>query len=247
MSSRRLSGRERYVVVAVSALIGAALVFGALTLWSDEFWRDRSFGRKADGLHWRFSVSTASVALVLLAISMTIGPIRRIRGLTVPIHIPWRRTVGVSAAAIAWGHMLLGLTIHSPGFRIWTQFGQITNKNFLLLLIGIGYWLGLAAALALIPLVVTSNRSWLRRLGRRRWKHIQQLSYGVLLIIIAHVMALQYQERRSLVHIGLTFSVFGIVIILQLGGFIATRRAMAAAETKQRASSADTEPAIVQA
>jgi len=224
MSSRRLSGRERYAIVAVVALVLAALIFGALTLWSEEFWRDRSVGRKADGLHWRFSVSFATTALLLLAVTFSIGPVRRLRGLVVPVSVPWRRTTGVSAAVVAWIHMVFGLTIHTDGLRIWSQFGQVLDSNFSSLLFGIAAWLGLVAALGFVPIVATSNHSMVRRLGARRWKHIQRLSYGVLAVIIAHVVAMQYQERRSLVHIGLTFSVFAVVLVLQFSGFIVTRR-----------------------
>ncbi len=215
--------RRVLVVTAVSTAL-VVLVFAALSVLSEELWRNRADGRKADSLHWRLSVSLALASLLLLAATMSIGPLRRLRGASVPVHLPWRRSLGVAAAVVGGIHVVFGITIHSTGWGIWKPFTRITDDNPVRFAFGVGSWLGLFVLLTFIPLVATSNSSMLRRLGAARWKWVQRIAYVSFVLIVGHVLAMQYQERRSLTHIAITAMVIGAVVMLQLAGAIVTWR-----------------------
>ena len=216
---------HRVLVVAGAAVASIVLIYAMLSWWSGEWWRDRSFGRKGDGIHWRLSVATASTALLLMATALSIGPIRRLRyGREGPVHLPWRRTVGVAAAIVGWCHAALGLTIHSAGWRLWGPFTYFGSSNRLMFIFSVAMSLGVLTAVALIPVAATSNSAQLQRLGGRRWKQVQRLSYGVFALLLAHVVGIQYQEKRDLLHISFTMSVIAAVVVLQGAGVAATRR-----------------------
>ncbi len=200
---------------------------------SSELWRDESYGRKADGTHWKLSVATGSIALVLLGLTLSIGPIRAWRrGRQNPIHIRWRRTIDIRTGIVAWVHVGLGITIHSPGWRLDTQFLNIRGfPNPLLVAISIGFWLGSFAAITLIPLMATSNPRMMRRLGPNLWKRVQRLTYILFGLLVVHIGLLQYQERRDLRHVGITFSVVTTTLLVQVAGVRYVKRMNRATST----------------
>lgn len=214
--------RRHLTVAGIAAAVGI-VVFAALSLFSEELWRRAADGRKADSLVWLVSMTLALTALVLLVAALSIGPVLRLRGRRVGVHHPWRRSLGVATALVAWAHVGVGLTVHSTGWDVFTQFTRVTDSNLIRFTFGLGLWVGLGVALSFVPLALTSNAAMLRRLGASRWKLLQRTTYGSFLLLGLHVVLMQYQERRDVVHIALVAAVFAAVIGLQLAGFLRTR------------------------
>ena len=223
-SRARTRQRNRHVVVAAAAVGFMLAVFVGLNL-STEFWRDASAGRKADGLHWRLSVSTGSTALLLLGVSLALGPIRSLRkpGSSPPLTLWWRRATGIWAAVFAAIHSVLGVTIHSNGWRLYVIFLELRSyPDRLLVTLSLAYWVGAMTVAVMAILGLTSNNASVRRLGARRWKMLHRLTYLSLGLVLLHVSLIFYQERRDLRHVSATIGFIALVIGLRL--FLARRQ-----------------------
>jgi DMSO/TMAO reductase YedYZ heme-binding membrane subunit len=215
--------------VATAAAGFTLLVFLALNL-STELWRDASAGRKADGLHWRFSVSTGSTSLLLLGVSLTLGPIRSLRKpATRPLTQWWRRATGIWAAIFAAIHSVLGVTIHSNGWRVYVTFLELRSyPDRLLVTLSLGFWVGAMAAATMVILGLTSNNASVRRLGARRWKRIHRFAFLALGLNLLHVSLIFYQERRDLRHVSASIGFIAVVIGVRL--FVSRRQRYILAE-----------------
>ena len=215
---------KRHVILATGASAATAAIYLALAL-SNETWMDPSLGRKADDSLWRFNVATGSVAMTLLVITLSIGPLRVLGGGRSSVHLPWRRVTGVWATVFAVIHFPGGLAIHSEGWRIWGPFSRILPEaGNLIDSYGVAYWAGLGALALLVVLAATSRDTSLRKMGAQRWKRLHLLAYPALALVLIHAISMQYSERRNLAHAAITAGVLAVAVGLQLAGFLRTRR-----------------------
>ena len=214
---------RRHAIAATTAALAVAALYLLLGL-STEWWPDRSYGRRGDDVHWKLSMATGTTAILLLAVSLTIGPIRRIRsGRRGPVHLPWRRAFGVWAAFTAWTHVVFGITIHATGWRIWVPFTHLWQSQGRLRVLGGSMFVGLAAASILVVLVATSNSSALRKLGAQRWKLVQRSTFIVVILAFVHVTSMQLQEGRALLHVALTLTIFVGIAAIRVAAVRAAR------------------------
>ncbi len=214
----------RHVIVG-GASVCAVLLIVALTELSTEDW-GRPDQLKRDGLLWQFNVATGTVAAALLVVTLSIRPLRTLRGRTTPAHLPWRRATGVWSAVLVVAHIPGGLAIHSSGWRVWTPFESVVPgiDGRPLDEFTVGYWVGLVAALTLVPLLLTSTNESLRRRGAANWKRLHRLVYVTYALAAVHVVALQYGESRDLRHVALTALVFGAAIVVRAVAVVSSRR-----------------------
>lgn len=227
----RMTQQTRHAIVALGAAAAAVVIYLALG-FSTELWVDASLGRKADGALWRFNVATGSVSTILLVVTLSIGPIRVLRGGRRAVHLPWRRATGVWAALFALLHLPGGLAVHSRGWNVFAPFGRIVPEaGNLVDSFGVAYWAGLGALTVLAVLAFTSRDLWLRRLGPLRWKRLHRLSYVGLALVTAHALSMQYSERRDIRHAALTAAVLALAVALQLAGSLRHRREVADGST----------------
>ena len=217
---------KRHLLVALGAALSATALFFLLEL-STEFWVDVTEGRKADGLLWRYNVATGSVALSLLVVTMSIGPIRVLRGRhRRAVQLPLRRVTGIWTAVFALLHFPGGLAIHSRGWEVWKPFTRIVPEfDNLVDSFGVAFWAGLIALACLVVLGITSRDGSLRRLGAVRWKRLHRLAYAALGLVAVHALSMQYSERRDPRHATLTAMVLVVAVGLQAAGFVTLRRA----------------------
>jgi sulfoxide reductase heme-binding subunit YedZ len=195
-----------------------------VTEFSTETWGAPT-DRKSDGLLWQFNVSTGLVAVALLVTTLAIGPVRTLRGRRRAVHLPWRRVAGVWTAVLVAAHVPGGLAMHTSGWELWAPFASAipgaTSRR--LDEFTIGYWVGLFAAVALVPLVVTSSTRWLRRLGPSRWKRLHRLTYVVYFLVAVHVVTMQYGEGRDVRHVALTALLFSLALGVQVVSRVVVR------------------------
>jgi sulfoxide reductase heme-binding subunit YedZ len=135
-------------------------------------------------------------SMILIAVTLLLGPWRAWRGRPVAGSFDLRRDTGIAAGVLGLVHVALGLQVHMGG-RIWLYFvPQVFPPrgakayDFLL-----SNYLGLAATLLLVLLLTISNDLSVRRLGSR-WKAIQAWNTPMLVLVLAHALGYQLLELR---------------------------------------------------
>ena len=210
---------HRHVIVGSAAAVAVGALVAVLE-FSTETW-GMPDERKADGLLWQFNAATGLVALVLLVVTLSIGPVTALRrSRRPPVHLAWRRVTGVWSAGLVAAHVPGGLAIHTTGWRLWSPFASaipgVRARPFDEFTVG--YWIGAAALLSFVPLVMTSTAGALRRLGPARWKRLHRLTYVVFALVAVHAVAMQYGESRDRRHVALTALVFATAVGAQAVG-----------------------------
>jgi sulfoxide reductase heme-binding subunit YedZ len=166
------------------------------------------------------SIATAYASFALLAITLAIGPFRRMMAGRYPLSTHLRRDIGVWAGILALVHVVAALQVHAGGrileYFVWPRgtvhAGMIRFDPF-----GIANILGAAATAAIIALLITSNDRLLGELGAPRWKLIHGATYPTAIVVIVHGLVYAILERRTPPLFGLftTLSV-GIVALRQV-------------------------------
>jgi sulfoxide reductase heme-binding subunit YedZ len=113
-------------------------------------------------------------ALVLLGVTLSITPLRRIARFGNLIDI--RRMLGVGTFCYIVAH--LALYIADQGYDLGKVVHEITHRVYLI--VGATAWLGLAA------LAITSTDGMVRRLGGKRWRRLHQAIYAIALLALIH-------------------------------------------------------------
>ncbi len=148
----------------------------------------------------RLSLSSAYVAVALLIVTLTIGPINALRGARRPVSIDSRRDVGIWCFVWSLLHTIVGLQVHLRG-RMSEYFFQPGDKPLMtrvrLDIFGLANYSGLAAALFVVVLAAISNDWSLRWLGAGLWNRVQQMNYILFAVVIAHAILYQIIEKRS--------------------------------------------------
>ena len=117
---------------------------------------------------------TGRAALVLLVLSLAVTPVKTISGWNQLVRA--RRPLGLYAFFYATLHLLTFVGL-DYAFDLTFLIDGIIEQKFVLI--------GFAAFLLLIPLAVTSTKSWQRRWGKR-WNLLHKLSYLILLLVLGH-------------------------------------------------------------
>ena len=128
----------------------------------------------------RLSFSTAWPGLILLAVTLLIGPWRILRGKAAVLSSDLRRDTGIWAGILGVAHAGIGQCVHLRG-RPWLYYVYEKTGDHLIPIrhdmFGFSNFTGLFAALLLLTLLVTSNDMFMRRLGGREWKSLQRWNY----------------------------------------------------------------------
>lgn len=170
----------------------------------------------------RLSFSTAYPALILLVITLCIGPWKLLRGQRTPVSSDLRRDVGIWAGILGIFHTVIGLCVHLRG-RPWLYFVYQPSEGHSFPLrhdiFGFANYTGSIATIILLLLFVTSNDYALRRLGTPRWKQLQRWNYVLFLFALLHTIAYQTMEKQRVPFVATVVSCGAITLTLQLLGF----------------------------
>jgi sulfoxide reductase heme-binding subunit YedZ len=135
----------------------------------------------------RLSFATAWPALVLLSVTLIIGPWRVLRRRPYALSQDLRRDIGIWAGIIGVLHAGIGQCVHLRG-RPWLYYiyekWQVMPVRYDVF--GLSNHTGLVAALILLVLLATSNDLALRRLGPTRWKGWQRWNYACFALAGLH-------------------------------------------------------------
>ena len=133
---------------------------------------------------------TGMTTLVLLLLTLTVTPLRRITGWNPVIRL--RRPLGLFAFSYALGH-----------FSIWFVFDMVFNVTWMLedVIERPFITVGFTAFLILIPLAVTSTKGWIRRLGKR-WATLHKGIYLAATLGVVHFYWFAKADTRLPVLLG---------------------------------------------
>ena len=136
----------------------------------------------------KYSTATGYIALVLLALTLLVGPFNLLRGRRTPLSSYLARDVGIAAATLSVAHVIFGfLTQHSDGILSYSVEAD-DRTRILTTSFGLANWLGLAAVVIVAALAAISSDWVLRSLKAKRWKRIQRLNYLLFPLVIAHAV-----------------------------------------------------------
>ena len=141
--------------------------------------------------------STSTLALLLLHIILSIGPLARINRKFLPLLYN-RRHLGVTMFFVGMVHGAFGiLQFHSLGnvnpfvslFTSNTHYGSLADFPF--------QALGFFALLIFFLMAITSHDFWLHNLTPKVWKTLHMFVYAAYFFIIMHVMlgVIQYETN----------------------------------------------------
>ena len=137
----------------------------------------------------RLSFATAWPGLVLLAVTLVIGPWRTLRGKAPILSQDLRRDIGIWGGMLGVLHAGVGQFEHLRG-RPWLYYVyEKTGEHLVPLrhdMFGFSNFTGLFAALILLALLTTSNDASLRKLGGTGWKSLQRWNYACFGLTALH-------------------------------------------------------------
>jgi sulfoxide reductase heme-binding subunit YedZ len=187
----------RHVALFVTSAVGGVVVFAGL---------------EPDDLRFRASMATAYVAMVLLGITLAIGPLAALRGRRYPVSTYLRRDVGIWSAIVAAAHAGIGLQVHARG-RMSEYFVRRTAGSWIPRVdpFGVANYTGAATLVLFVLLLATSNDRALRTLGVARWQRVHACAQWALALTIVHGVAYQLLEKRSAGFVAL-FAVMALAV-----------------------------------
>ena len=173
---------------------------------------------------FRWSMATAYVALVLLAITLCIGPWHALKLRRAPLSNDLRRDFGIWTGLISLAHVVIGLQVHM-GSMLPYFFVSTTNGRWAVRVdaFGLTNWVGLTATCVFVLLLALSNDWSLRRLGRVRWKSLQRYVYPSALFVVLHGVVYQVLEQRSPRWVLVFASTVVFAVVVQALGYRQTR------------------------
>ncbi|MBX0328380.1 ferric reductase-like transmembrane domain-containing protein [Oscillochloris sp. ZM17-4] len=174
----------------------------------------------------RLVVASAYLGLILIGVTLLIGPLNLLRRRPNPLSNDLRRDVGIWAGLVSVAHMLFGLQWHYP-WEPWKFFWDGSGTIPLRLdSFGQASYLGLGSILIVALLLTISNDRALRNLGRRRWKLLQRLNYVLLGLITLHAIVFIPTDERAQTYLFLVVGIIAVIVGGQIAGLVVWRRRM---------------------
>ena len=119
--------------------------------------------------------STGTWTLVMLCLTLTITPLRRLTGWNWLIKL--RRMLGLFAFFYGVQHFLLWIGV-DRGFDFAYMIKDVYKRPFITV--------GFTAFMLMIPLALTSTNGMVRWLGGKRWQALHKLVYAIAVLAILH-------------------------------------------------------------
>jgi sulfoxide reductase heme-binding subunit YedZ len=152
----------RWAVFAAALVPAAALVYWVLT------------GDTGPNPIDFITDTTGTTAITFLTITLTITPLRRLTGQNELIRL--RRMLGLFAFFYACLHVVTW-SVLDWFFDFASMADDIVKRPFITL--------GMTTFVLLVPLALTSTKSWIRRLGRK-WQQLHRIVYIAGITAVIH-------------------------------------------------------------
>lgn len=178
---------------------------------------------------------TGDVALVLLAVTLLVGPANLLLRRANPVNSYLRRDIGAWTAIWSLVHVVVGFQGHIGGAFGFVDYfvadGRPLTSSF-----GMGNWTGLGATVIVVLLLVLSSNRYLGELKARRWKDLQRLNYALFGLVVLH--AVYYGALRRMTSpftLLLVVTVVAVLVGQAVGIWLWRRRnARTAADRRER-------------
>lgn len=190
--------RETGLIAAKTLVHGLALIPFAWLVWDIYLAATGGDALGADPVA-AITHRTGDWALRFLLLTLAVTPLRRLSGHTVLLR--FRRMLGLYAFFYASAHFATYLVLDLGGY--WAQIlDDIVKRPFITV--------GFSAWLLLLPLVATSTRGMMRRLGRR-WGQLHRLVYAIAILAVLHFVWLVKSDlREPLIYAGILALLLGL-------------------------------------
>src|SRR5205085_6919586 len=130
--------------------------------------------------------TTGLIGLVMITLALTVTPLRGLTGWNRLIAM--RRNLGVIGCFCLAAHFLVFFWFDRQ-HSVASTLTEIVMRKYL--------WFGTLALALMIPLAVTSTDRMVARLGARRWKRLQRLSYPIAVAGGVHYYMLVKSDVRQ--------------------------------------------------
>ncbi|WP_424952789.1 sulfite oxidase heme-binding subunit YedZ [Deinococcus sp.] len=188
--------------VVPATLVGALLPL--LVLFADAF-----SGRLGANPIQRSEQQTGVLALSLILLSLSATPLRLLAA-RANLRLLWpakiRKTLGLCGALYAGVHLVIyGL---DKGFNPLGLITDAVKRPYITV--------GLTALLLLIPLVLTSRKDSVKRLGFEKWQRLHRLSYVIAALGVLHFWwSVKKDHTGPLIALVVLLILFGVRLLLQ--------------------------------
>ncbi len=173
-----------------------------------------------DDRKYLWSMATGYVSIILLAVTLLIGPFNVYKRRNNPVSSDLRRDIGIWCGIIGLAHVVVGIQVHMG--NIWLYFFKsVDGDNAFTLrsdLFGAANYIGLAGAVLLAILLFLSNDISLQWLKPQRWKMLQRWNYFFFVAVLIHGIMYQVIEKRALPIIIFFSVIMGLTVAGQLVG-----------------------------
>jgi methionine sulfoxide reductase heme-binding subunit len=169
-------------------------------------------------------IALGYLSLLLIGVTMIIGPLNLLRSRRNPVNIDLRRDVGIWAAIAGCWHVLLvfrGTVLNGQLLQYFLQAGSY-GYRLQLDVYGFSNDFGLFATLLLLLLLALSNAVSLRVLKGKWWKRMQRLTYPLALLAVAHTLGYQYLNVRGPFLFVMVIILIILVLTCQACGIVLT-------------------------
>ena len=166
------------------------------------------------------TIGLGYLSLALIVVTLIIGPLQLLSKKRNPVNINLRRDVGIWAGVTGGLHVVFGFQVHLGGDIVLYFFERTAHDGLKPLsnLFGLSNDVGAVATVALILLLFLSNDLSLKWLRGPRWKWLQRLNYGLIVLALAHTFGYQVvverEEVMTLIVLGLT----AVTMLAQMAG-----------------------------
>lgn len=159
------------------------------------------------------------LSIILLAVSLLLGPVNLMMNHRNPISTYIRRDIGIFGGALGVIHSGVGLFMHFTG-KPWLYFVEEVGGGFSIRVgnFGLANYTGLFGVLILILLIIISNDYFLGKLKSVKWKNLQRFTYPMFLLVIAHSIFYRLNAGKEDLIIYLYLPMFLVVFIFQVIG-----------------------------
>lgn len=149
-------------------------IYGVVTLWAAWYFYIGAIGQLGPDPAKVIEHQYGRVALYLLIAAMAITPLRRLAQVNL---FKYRRALGVCAGGLTLLHVAVWLVLDMQD--LGKALEEAVKRRHLIF--------GLVAAVLMIPLLVTSNKMSVRRMGRT-WNQLHKLAYAILPLAAIHYL-----------------------------------------------------------
>ncbi len=177
-------------------------------------------------LNYMLTLGCGYISLILIVVSLLIGPFKLFQQRRNPVNLNFRRDVGIWAGLTGCIHVICVLIIRVRGSIIYlflkpkprgVGYDLLTTPQ------GISNNIGLIATLILIMLLALSNDYTLKYFKGKRWKLLQRFNYGLVVLAFIHTILYQRLGSREQVFVLITLSLAVAGLAFQTIGFILMR------------------------